>query len=110
MAGIDQAAQQRLFFNDPCVVLQIRNSRHAVDQLRHVGGSSGRFELSFPSKLIGERDEIDGLLRLAELNHLVEDAAVPVVEKILRLQLFNCPIQGVIVEQDGGEYAALGVG
>ncbi len=65
--GVDQAAQQRLLFNDPGVMFQIRNTRHAVDQLRKISRSARGLELSFAAKLVAERNQVDGLLRLAQL-------------------------------------------
>jgi len=59
--------------------------------------------------LVAERHQIDGLLQLAELNHLVEDAPMRVVKKIFRLELFNRVIQRVVIQQDGAEHAALGI-
>jgi hypothetical protein len=60
-------------------------------------------------EFLGEGDEIDGLLSLAEGNHLGEDATMLVEEEILGLEIFDGGVEGVVVEEDGAEYGTLGV-
>ena len=51
--GVDQAAQQRLFFDDAGVVLQVRDARHAVHQLREISRSARGLEFSLAVQLVG---------------------------------------------------------
>ena len=104
---MDQAAQQRLFLHDARVVLDVGDVRHAVHQLRDVRRAADRFQFAAALQLLGQRHEIDGLLRFAERDHLLVDAAVMIVEKIFGLELFDGGIDGVVVEQDRAENAAL---
>jgi hypothetical protein len=60
-------------------------------------------------KLFGESDEVDGLLALAEGDHLGEDAAVLIEEKIFGLKIFDGGVEGVVIEEDGTEDRALRV-
>jgi len=41
------------------------------------------------------------LLVFAERDHLIEDAAVLLQEKIFRLEIFDGGVEGLIIEQDG---------
>src|SRR5579862_4288650 len=89
-------------------MFQIRNSRHSVHQLRQICRSTGGFELAFSPQLVAKRDEVNGLLRLAQLNHVIEDAAMRVEKEILRLELLNGRVEHVVLDQNGAEDAALG--
>ena len=60
-------------------------------------------------QLFGERDEVDGLLAFAKRDHLGEDAAVLVEEKIFGLEIFDGGVEGVVVEDYGAEDGTLGV-
>ena len=106
---MDQAAQQRFLLHDARVVLDVGDVRHAVHQLRDVRRAADRFQFAAALQLLGERHEIDRLLRFAERDHLLINAAVMIVEKILRLELLDGGIDGVVVEQDRAEDAALGL-
>ena len=108
LRGVNQTAQQRLLFNDPGVMFQIRNTRDAVDELREISRSARGLEFSLAAKLVAERNQVDGLLRLAQLDHVVEDAPVLIGKEIFRLELFNRRVQRVIIEEDGAKHAALG--
>jgi hypothetical protein len=56
----------------------------------------------------GERDQVNGLLVFAERDHLIEDAAVLLQEKIFGLEIFDCGVEGVIIEQNGAKNGAFG--
>jgi len=49
------------------------------------------------------------LLGFAEGDHLGEDAAVLVEEEIFGLEIFDCGVEGVVVEDYGAEDGTLGV-
>ena len=71
--------------------------------------SARGLQLALAMQLVGERNQVDGLLRLAQLDHLAENAPVLIEEEILGLQLFDRRVQRVVIEQDGAQHAALGV-
>ncbi len=104
--GMDEAAQQRLFLHDAGVVLDVRDVRHAVHQLRDVCRAADRFQFAAALQLLGQSDEVDGLLRLPEDDHLLVDAPVVIVKEVLWLELLDGGIDGVVVEQDRTQDAA----
>ena len=59
-------------------------------------------------QLFRQRDEIDRLLRFAERDHLQEDAAMLIEEKVFSAKIFNRRIQRIVVEQNRAEDGALG--
>ena len=109
MRGMNQVAQQRLFFDDARVMLHVRDARHPVHQLRQIGVPAGAFQLPGPAHVFGQRYQVDGVVRLVEIDHPLENSPVPVMEKILRTDFFNSRVDGLIVEQDGAEDGALGL-
>ena len=60
-------------------------------------------------KFFGERDQVDGVLRFAERDHLQEDAAMLIEKEIFGAQILDGGVERVIVEQDGAEDGAFGV-
>ena len=60
-------------------------------------------------QFVGQSHQVDGLLVLAQLDHVREDAAVLIEEKIFGAQRFNGGIQRVIVEDNGAENGAFRV-
>src|SRR6516164_9253786 len=56
-----------------------------------------------------KRNQINGLLALAEGDHLVEDPAVLLQEEILRLQALDSGVERMVVEQNGSEDGAFRV-
>src|SRR5579864_151173 len=57
-----------------------------------------------------ESDQIDGLLRLGKFNDALENPAMLVEKKVLAFQFFDRNVEGMIVEKDGAEHAALRAG
>ena len=107
--GVNQIAQNRFFFDDARVVLDVGDARHAVGERSEIGRAAGGFEFAVAVQLFGERDEVDGLLRFAERDHLHEDAAVLIEKEIFGAQIFDSGVERVVVEHDGAENGALGV-
>ena len=103
----DQAAERRLLLDDPRVVLDVGRPRHAVDERRDVGRAADLVELARAAELLLERDEIDRVAALGELDHLVEDAAVRVAEEIAGVDDLGGEVERVVVEQDRAEHGAL---
>src|ERR1700691_1418015 len=90
-------------------MLHVRNTRDAVYELRQISRAAGRFELSAPVQVFGQRNEIDRVLRLAERRHPVEYSPVWIEKEIFGAKLLDPRIEHVIVEQDGTEDAAFGL-
>ena len=59
-------------------------------------------------QILHQRDDIDGLLLFAKLQHALENLAVLRKEKILGLELFHRGVQCVVIQQDRAEDAAFG--
>ncbi len=104
----DQVAEGRLLFDDARVVLDVHRARDAVDERGDVGRAADFVELARSAELVLEGDEIDGVVALGELHHLVEDAAVSVAEEVSRVDDLGRQIERVVVEQDGAEDGPLG--
>ena len=104
----DQAAERRLLLDDPRVVLDVGRARHAVDERGDVGRPADFVELAGAPELFLQRDEIDRVAALGELDHLVEDAPVRVAEEIARVDDLGGEVEGVVVQQDGAEHGAFG--
>ena len=107
-SGKDQGAQDGLFLDDARVVLDARDARQAIGQLRKIGDAAGGFELAPARQIFHQRDHVNGLLLLAQLNHALENLAVLRKKEILRADFFDGGVERVIVEDDGAENAALG--
>jgi len=71
--------------------------------------ASGCLQITTAVQFFREGDEVDGLLRFAERNHLRENAAVLIEKEILRAQMLDRRVQSIVVEQDGAEDGAFGV-
>ena len=106
--AVRQASQNRLLLHDAGVVLDIRDSRHAIHELREIRRAARRIEFAAAMQILGERDQIDGLLRFSEGHHPLEDAAMLVEEEIVGAKLLHRRVQHVVVEQNSAENAAFG--
>ncbi len=107
--GVNQVAQDRLLFDDPRVVLDVRNLRHAVRQRRQVRRAPGRFQVPLAIQLLGQRHQVDRLLHLAQRDHLREHAPVLVQKKIFRPQMLDRRIQRIVIQQNRAEYRTFGI-
>ena len=88
-------------------MFDVRNARHAVGQGGKVRRAAGCLQFAAAVQLFGERYQVDGLLALAEGDHLHVNAAMLIEEEIFRTDIFNGGIQGVVVEQNGAKNRAL---
>ena len=103
----DQVSERGLFLDDLRVVLDVGRTRHTVDERRNVGGPAHFVELARAPELLFERDEIDGITPFDELDHLVEDAAVRIAEKILRIEHLRGEVERVVVQKNGAQHGPL---
>src|SRR5713101_7068112 len=107
--GMNEIAEDGFFFDDARVVLDVGDAGHAVGEGGEIGRAASGFEVAAAVELFGEGDEVDGLLALAEGDHLSEDAAVLIEEEIFGLEIFDGGVEGVVVEDYGAEDGTLGV-
>ena len=103
----DQIPERRLLAHDARVVLDVGGVGQAVDERGNVGGAADFVELSRAGELFLERDEVDRVSPLAQLDHLLEDPAVRVAVEIARGQDLGGLVEGVVVDQDGAEHGSL---
>ena len=97
----NQIPEGRLLAHDARVVLDVGGMRQTVDERRNVGGPADFVELPRSRELFLERDEVDRVSPLAQLNHLLEDPAVRVAVEVARRQNLRGLVEGVVVDQDG---------
>ena len=107
VGGEDQISKRRLLADDARVVLDVRGMGQSVDERGNVGGAAHFVELSGTGELFLERDEVDGVAALAQLDHLLEDPAVGVAIEIARGQDLGGLVERVVVDQDGPEDGSL---
>ena len=105
----DQVPERRLLLDDPRVVLDVGRARHAVDERGDVGRAADLVELARPPELLLQRDEIDRVVALRQLDHLVEDAPVRVAEEIVGVDDLGGEVERVVVQQDRAEHRPLGL-
>ena len=105
----DQRAQRRLLLDDRRVVLDVGRARHAVDEARDVGDAADVLELRRPRQRFLQRDQVDGVAALVELDHRLEDAAVRVAVEVAGVDDRRGVVERVVAEQDAAEHRALGV-
>ena len=77
----DQVAKRRLLLDDAGVVLDVGGARDAVDERGDVGGAADFVEIADAIERLLQRDQIDRLAALGELDHPLEDAAMRVAEE-----------------------------
>jgi hypothetical protein len=107
VGGVNQVAENRLFFDDARIVLHVGDTRHAVHQGSKVRSAASRFQFALAMQLLGQRDQVDGLLRFAQGDHVFEDLAVLRQEEILCFQRLNGRVQYMVIEEDSAENGAL---
>ena len=103
----DQVAERRLLLDDLRVVLDVGRARHAVDERRDVGRAAHFLEVAGALELLLERDEIDRLAALRQIEHAIEDAAMRVAKERLRIDHRRRDVEGVVVDQDRAEHRSL---
>ena len=109
MRGVNQIAQDRLLLDDARVVLDVGYLWHAVGERRQVRCAAGGFQVALAVELLGQGHKVDGLLPFAQRDHLCEDAPMLEQKEILRTEMFDRPIQRVVVQQNRAKNGALGV-
>ena len=106
-AGLDQRAQDRLVLHDARVVGDVGGGRHALGQLGQIRRAADVLQLVAPAQRVGERDQIDRLVALAELDDRAHDLAVRLAVEVLRDDQLDGTVEGVVVEQDAAQHRLL---
>ena len=106
--GVNQVAESGLLLDDAGVVLDVCRARHAVGERRDVGRPADLLQLPCARQLLLERDQIDRVAALAQVHHLVEDAAVRVAEEVARVDQLGGVVERVVVDEDRAENGFLG--
>src|SRR2546430_17630506 len=101
--GVNQIAQDRLLLDDARVMLDVRYLGHAVGERRQVRRAAGGFQVALAVELLGQGHKVDRLLPFAQHDHLCEDAPMLEQKEILRTEMFDRPIQRVVVQQNRSE-------
>src|SRR5688572_20786674 len=81
--------------------------RDTVDERGNISRPADFVELTRAGELFLERDEVDGVAALAQLNHLLEDPAVRVAIEIARVENLGGLVERVVVNQNGAEDGSL---
>ena len=103
----DEVAQRRLLADDARVVLDVGGVGQAVDERGDIGRAADFVELSRARELFLERDEVDRVSPLAQLDHLLEDPAMRVAVEIARVENLGGLVERVVVDEDGAEDGSL---
>ena len=90
----------RLLLDDAGVVLDVHRARHAVHERGDVGRAADLVQIAGPPQLLLEGDEVDRIVALGQLHHLVEDAPVRVAVEIVRIDHLGREVEGLVVQQD----------
>src|SRR5262245_2091309 len=107
--GKDQVPEGGFLLDDLCVVLDVGRARHAVDQRGDVRGAPDFLEIAGAAQLLLQRHQIDRVAALGKADHLVEDTAMRVAEKILRVDHLGGEVERVVVQQDRAEHRPFGL-
>jgi len=60
-------------------------------------------------QLLRQRHQIDGLLALAQRDHVREHAPVVIVKEVLGAEIFDSDVQRIVIQQDRAKHGALGI-
>ena len=105
--GADQVAQDRLALDDPGVLLDVDRGRRLVRQARQVGAAADGLELVLALERFGDRDDVDRLAALEEVQHGGVDPRVRLPVEVGRPQELGDLDDRVAVDEQGTEHRLL---
>ena len=105
----DEVAQDRLALDDPGVLRDVDGGRRLVREAREVGATADRLELVLALERLGDRDDVDRLAPLEQLERGGIDPAVRLAIEVGRAQELGDLDDRVAVDQDGTEHGLLGL-
>ncbi len=106
---MNQVAQDRLFLDDTRVMLDVGYLRHAICERCQVRRAPGSFQVALAVQLFGQCHQVNGLLHLAQRDHLRKYPPVLVQKKILGPKMLDGRIQRVVVQQNRAKNGAFGI-
>ncbi len=105
----DEVPQNGLLLDDPGVMADVGRRGDVVDELREVHGAADGVELLLVPQVIAQRDEVDGLVAVGELQDAREDLAVGVAVEVGTRHDLQHRVQGGVLEEDSPEDGLLGL-
>ena len=106
--GADQVPEDRLALDDPGVLHGVDGGRRLVRELREIGPAADLLQVLATFERLGDRDEVDRLPPLEELEHRLVDRAVGLAIEVLRLEEFRDLDDRLAIDQDGAQHRLLG--
>ena len=104
-----ELAQQALVFDDADVLFNDRAARQTLGERREISHAAHGLDFLVAGQLVGQGDDVHGALRVHQLAHAQEDAAMRVEREVVGLEPFGGLGVGRVVEQDGAEDGLFGV-
>ena len=105
----DEVAQDRLALDDPGVLRDVDRGRRLVREAREVGPTADRLELVLALERLGDRDDVDRLAPLEQLERGGIDPAVRLAIEVGRAKELGDLDDRIAVDQDGTEHGLLGL-
>jgi hypothetical protein len=105
----DHLPENRLLFDKPCVVGDVRGGGNVVDEFGEVG-KPPNFARRIPGvQGLGKRQLVDRAAALVKLHHRGEKRPVGALIKVVRPDDLHNVVHQVVVEKDRGEHGLLGL-
>ena len=105
----DEVAQDRLALDDPGVLRDVDRGRRLVREAREVGPTADRLELVLALERLRDRDDVDRLAPLEQLERGGIDPAVRLAIEVGRAKELGDLDDRIAVDQDGTEHGLLGL-
>ena len=105
----DEVPEHRLALDDPRVLDGVDRGRRLVGQARQVAATADRLELIAPLERLRDRDDVDRLTALEQLENRRVDRAVRLAVEVRRAQELRDLDDRVAVDEDGAQHGLLGL-
>ena len=105
----DQPTEDGFALDDPRVLRGMNRSRGLVAQAGQVGAPADRLELFAPLERLRDRDDVDRLATLEQVDDGGVDAAVGLAVEVLGTQELCDLDYGIAVDEDRAEHGLLGL-
>ena len=105
----DHLPHHRPLTHDLGVGTDVGGTRGVLGDLHQIGEATGLFQLLGALELLLQSDEVDGVARVGEAGHGLEDQAVRTAVEILVDHPFGDPIPGLVVQHQAAQYGLFGL-
>ncbi len=105
----DHLSHYRPLTHDLGVGTDVGGTRGVLGDLHQIGEATGLFQLFGALQLLLQGDEIDGVARIGEAGHGLEDQAVRAAVEILVDHPLGDPIPGLVVQHQAAQYGLFGL-